>query len=123
MAAMNRLRRAYVDNAPEIRDYITSGVSDDEAGIWTSYLLGRPQTPRPWTQLLATTPAVVATLDAVIATVGAGALAIHLGGSGVALVVVCLLVFLASWAGLFMVQLRAFKTARQNVARFPLEEV
>ena len=76
-------------DAPEIRDYITSGVSDDEAGIWTSYLLGRPQTPRPWTQLLATTPAVVATLDAVIATVGAGALAIHLGGSGVVLVVVC----------------------------------
>jgi len=27
VAAMNRLRRAYVDNAPEIRDFITSGVS------------------------------------------------------------------------------------------------
>jgi hypothetical protein len=119
VAAMNRLRRAYVDSAPEIRNYFTSGVSDDEAGIWASYLLGRPQTPHQWAQLLATTPTVVATLDAVIATVGCGALAIHLGASGVALVVLCLVVFLSCWAGLFTLQLRAFKTASQSVARFP----
>jgi hypothetical protein len=81
VGAMNRLRRAYVDSAPEVREYFTSGVSDDEAGIWASYLLGRPH-PRPRAQLLATTPTLVATLDAVIATVGAGALTIHLGGSG-----------------------------------------
>jgi hypothetical protein len=53
----------------EVREYFTSGVSDDEAGVWASYLLGRPQ-PRPRAQLLATTPTLVATLDAVIATVG-----------------------------------------------------
>jgi hypothetical protein len=79
VAAMNRLRRAYVDSAPEVRDYFTSGVSDDEAGIWATYLLGRPLTFRPWAQFLVATPTVVATLDAVIATVGAGALAIHFG--------------------------------------------
>jgi hypothetical protein len=71
--------RAYVDSAPEVRDYFTSGVSDDEAGIWATYLLGRPLTFRPWAQFLVATPTVVATLDAVIATVGAGALAIHFG--------------------------------------------
>jgi hypothetical protein len=70
----------------------------------------------------------VATLNAVIATVGVGALAIHLGSSGVALVVLCLgiflsyWVFLSYWAGLFALQLRAFRTARQSVARFPVEE-
>jgi hypothetical protein len=88
VAAMNRLRRAYVDAAPEIREYFTSGTSDDEAGLWTTYLLGRKQ-PRPGAQFLATTPTVVATLDTVIATVGAGALALHLGASGIVLVVLC----------------------------------
>ena len=70
------------------REYLTSGTSDDESGIWASYLLGRAQ-PCPWAQFLATTPTVVATFDAVIATVGAGALALNLGASRVALVVLC----------------------------------
>jgi hypothetical protein len=122
VAAMNRLRRAYVDDAPEIRQYFTSGVSDDEAGIWASYLLERPQSPRPGAQLLATTPTVVATLDAVIATVGAAGLAILLGASGLWLVVVGLGVFLACWVGLFSLQMKAFKTARQLVTRFPAEQ-
>lgn len=118
VAAMNRLRRAYIDAAPEIHEYLTSGVSDDEEGLWASYLLGRRQ-PRPGAQFLATTPTVVATLDAVIATVGAGALALHAGASTVVLVVVCIAVFFACWMGLFSLQLRAFATARKNVARFP----
>ncbi len=120
MAAMNRLRRAYIDDAPEIRKYFTSGVSDDETGLWASHLLGRPK-PRPRAQFLATTPTVVATLDAVIATVGAGALALHLGASGVALAGLCAAVFLASWMGLFSLQLRAFATVRKNEARYPSE--
>jgi hypothetical protein len=121
VGAMNRLRRAYIDSAPEIREYLTSGVSDDEAGLWASYLLGRRQ-PRPLAQFLATTPTVVATLDAVIATVGAGALALHLGAAGSVLVVLCAAVFLSCWAGLFALQIRAFNTARQSVARYPSEE-
>lgn len=119
VAAMNRLRRAYIDAAPDIRAYFTSGTSDDEAGLWTSYLLGRKQ-PRPGAQFLATTPTVVATLDTVIATVGAGALALHLGASGIVLVVLCVAVFLACWAGLFSLQVRAFNAARQSVPRYPL---
>jgi hypothetical protein len=118
VAAMNRLRRAYIDDAPEIRPYLTSGASDDEAGLWETHLLGRPKT-RARAQFLATTPTVVATLDAVIATVGAGALALHLGASSVVLVVLCIAVFIACWAGLFSLQIRAFETARTNVARFP----
>jgi hypothetical protein len=122
VGAINRLRRAYIESAPEIREYLTSGVSDDEAGIWASYLLGRAQ-PRPKAQFLATTPTVVATLDAVIATVGTGALALRFKASGVALVVLCLVVFLFCWAGLFALQMRAFNTARQSVARYPSEDL
>ena len=121
MAAMNRLRRAYIDDAPEIREYLTSGVSDDEAGLWASHLLGRPQ-PRPSVQFLATTPTVLATLNAVIATVGGGALAGHLGASGVLLVGLCVVVFLSCWAGLFALQMKAFKTARQSVPRYRSRE-
>jgi hypothetical protein len=119
IAAMNRLRHAYVEDAPEIRKYFTSGISDDEAGIWSSYLLERPSSSRSLPQLLATTPTVVGTLDAVIATVGAAGLAIRLGTSGLALVVISLVVFVGSWAALFSVQTRAFKTAGQVVTRFP----
>lgn len=122
VSAMNRLRRAYIDTAPEIRQYLTSGVSDDEEGVWTSYLLGRAQ-PRPRAQFLATTPTVVATLDAVIATVGAGALALELEAAGITLILVCVAVFLSCWTGLFALQMKAFNTARQSVARFPSEEV
>jgi len=119
MAAMNRLRRAYIDDAPEIREYLTSSASDDEAGLWVSYLLGRPTPPRHRAQFLATTPTVVATLDAVIATVGAGALAIHLGTSGAGLVAICLGVFIACWGALFTLQLKAFESARRIMPRFP----
>lgn len=118
VGAMNRLRRAYIDAAPEIREYLTSGASDDEEGVWTSYLLGRRQ-PRLGAQFLATTPTVVATLDSVIATVGAGALALHLGASGVILIAFCISVFVSSWVSLFALQLRAFNRARQSVSRYP----
>jgi hypothetical protein len=120
MSAMNRLRRAYVDDAPEIRMYLTSGVSDDEAGLWASHLLGRAP-PRPRAQFLATTPTVVATLDSVIATAGVGAVALHLDVSGPAFIALCVAAFVSTWASLFRLQLRGFQSARENVARFPSE--
>jgi hypothetical protein len=119
IAAMNRLRRAYVDAAPEIRDYLTSGVSDDVAGVMASYLLEAPPNHNSWTHLLAATPTVVGTLNAVIATVGIGGLVLHLGGSGFLVVVVCAATFVACWAALYMVQIRAFQQARQLASRFP----
>ena len=122
MAAMNRLRRAYVESAPEVRGYFSTGLSDDEGGVWRSYLLDQPRTLPTWAQFLVTTPTVIATLDAVIATVGAGALAIQLGATGPAVVVICVAAFFASGVALYSVQLSAFKRVRQTVARFPAEE-
>ena len=41
--AMNRLRHAYVDLAPELAPYLTASIHDDEAGLLHTYALGRPR--------------------------------------------------------------------------------
>lgn len=41
--AMNRLRRAYVDLAPEIKPYLTASTHDDDAGLMATYTLGSPR--------------------------------------------------------------------------------
>ena len=41
--AMNRLRHAYVDLAPELAPYLTASIHDDEAGLMHTYALGRPR--------------------------------------------------------------------------------
>jgi hypothetical protein len=122
VAALNRLRRAYIDTAPEIRGYLTTGVSDDEAGVWTTYLLGRPHPRRHWHQVVVNMPTVVATLNAVIATTGIGALVRYFGGSSLTVSVICAGTFIAVSAALFSLQVRAFKTARQSAPRYPSED-
>jgi hypothetical protein len=122
VAAMNRLRRAYVDAAPEIRPYLSGGVSDDEEGVWTSYLLGRAK-PHPRAQFLASTPTLVATLDSVIATAGSAALALQFEASTTVVVGVCVFVFISVWTALFSLQLKAFNTVRKSVPRYPSQEL
>jgi hypothetical protein len=121
--AMNRMRRAYIDHAPEIRRYFTTGVSDDAAGVWRTYRLGRPEPRHHWGQVLLGAPTIIATLNAVIATVGTGAVVKYLGGSGVTVVLLCFGSFVAVWTALFSLQLRAFRTARQSEPRFPVEDI
>jgi hypothetical protein len=120
--ALNRLRRAYIDTAPEIRDYLTTGVSDDEIGVWATYLLGRQQPRRHWHQVLVNMPTVVATLNAVIATTGIGGVVRYFGGTRLTVLVVCAGTFLTVSAALFSLQLRAFTTARQHAPRYPSED-
>ena len=121
--AMNRMRRAYVDHAPEIRPYFTTGVSDDGHGVWRTYRLGRPEPRHHWGQVLLGAPTIIATLDSVIAAVGTGALVKYLDGSGLVVVLFCSGVFAGVWAALFSLQVRAFRTARESVPLFPLEDV
>ena len=78
-----------------------------------------PERPGPGHNFSLQHPTVVAILNAVIATVGVPALSIELGVSGTALVFVCVVVFSSCSAGLFMLQVRAFNTARRSEARFP----
>lgn len=122
VAALNRLRRAFVDSAPEIRQYLTTGVSDDEVGVWTTYLLGRPMPRRHWHQVLVNTPTILATLNAVIATTGIAALVKYFDGNGAVVLLSSLVTFVIVSAALFSLQLRAFKTARENEPRYPSDE-
>ena len=120
--AMNRMRRAYIDHAPEIRPYFSTGLSDDALGVWRTYRLGRPEPRRHWGQVLISTPTIIATLNAVIATVGGGAVVKYLGGSGLMVVLSCSAIFVSLWAALFSLQLKAFRTARQSVPLFPSKD-
>jgi hypothetical protein len=119
VVALNRLRRAYVESCPEIRPYFTTGISDDESGVWTTYLLGRPHPRHHWLQVLVSTPTLVATLNAVIAAVGTGSLVKYLDGSAVLVGVLCLVTFFTVLGVLFSSQLRAYRHASQSEPRFP----
>ena len=121
VVALNRVRRAYIDSAPEIRPYLTTGVSDDEPGVWATYLLGRPHPRRHWLQVLVSTPTLVATLNAVIAAVGIGALVRYLDGSGLVVAGLCLVAFCVVLGALFSNQLRAYRHASQSEPRFPVD--
>ncbi len=46
MLAMNRLRHAYLEIAPGLEPYFTTGHHDDAPGLAASFLL--PQTPAAW---------------------------------------------------------------------------
>ena len=102
---------------------MSSGISDDEPGVWTSYLLGQPNPTVPlWVQLMVTTPTVVGTLDAVIAAAGIAGIAASVGAPDPVVVAIATIVFLTTWLGLYTVQRRAFDMARRAVARFPSDE-
>jgi hypothetical protein len=64
--AMNRLRRAYLQLAPALEPYLTTGHHDDEQGLAASYLAGGVRLRR-WGQFLVNTPTIVATVDAAVA--------------------------------------------------------
>ena len=71
MVAMNRLRRGYLDTAPELAPYFSTGTHDDMAGLarTVGMDIGRRVLPL---QVLASTPAIVGVLDGVVAGVLAG---------------------------------------------------
>ena len=69
VVAMNRLRRGYLDLAPELEHYFTTGHSEDVAGIMQTY--GGRRTRIPATQYLSS----IAMLVSVIVAVLIGALA------------------------------------------------
>jgi hypothetical protein len=124
VVGMNRLRRAYLDMAPELAPYFTTGVHDDEAGVWATYLMGNPKKPIPMMQFLVTTPTVIATLDAIVASAGLTLLANHLGVSGTRLGFICAVSLIVIWLALFSLQvlgLRRLPRLRKLV-RFPTPE-
>jgi hypothetical protein len=69
---MNLLRHAYLAGAPDLRQYIVTGASDDEAGIMATF--GARPGPGSFLHELVTTPGVLAVVDSVVAGVLLGIL-------------------------------------------------
>jgi hypothetical protein len=96
IVAMNRLRHAYLELAPELEPYFTTGHDDDETGIARSYgysyrvSLGR---------MLAGTPVIVVAINAVVTGVIGALLGWTLGASDDANLVLGIIAALASILG------------------------
>jgi hypothetical protein len=81
MAAMNRIRHAYVTIVPGVADRLTTGYTDDPLGIGRSYGLGGDVRYTIF-HFFVTMPGMIAVVDAVIAAVIAGAALSRIGYSG-----------------------------------------
>lgn len=95
---MNMLRHAYLEIAPELRDYLITGSTDDEAGVMATY--GATPGPGSFAHVFVTTPGMLAVINGVIAGILAGIVTLRAGwftpvaialGIGVALVTCSLL--------------------------------
>ena len=125
VGAMNRLRHAYIEHAPELEPYFTTGWHDDAEGIWKTFLLDQPVSPRPSLHFFVTTPTVVATVDAAIAAAGSGLLTHHLGVPTVWLTTIAIGTFVVVWVALLSLQYRhlsLLRTHEAKLSRFPSAE-
>jgi hypothetical protein len=120
--AMNRLRHAYLEIAPALEPYFTTGHHDDARGLAASFLLPDPGFSsglRPWGYFRANTPTIVATVDAALAA-AIVVLAVRAAEAATtAAVAAGVVVFLVVWAGLFARQRRALDPLHRTTPRFP----
>ena len=117
--AMNRLRHAYLDIAPGLEPYFTTGHHDDERGLVTTYMLRRPTQARLWLHFLVNTPTIVATVDAALATVIVVLLVQVAEAPRAAVVAAGVVAFLAVWGTLFPLQRFTLHALRDTTPRFP----
>jgi hypothetical protein len=120
--AMNRLRHAYLQLAPALEPYLTTGHHDDEQGLAASYLRASGSGPRlgRLTQFLVNTPTIVATVDAALAA-AIVVLVVRAAEAATTTLAVAAgaLAFLVVWAVLFSLQRRALDPGRRTTPRFP----
>jgi hypothetical protein len=119
--AMNRLRRAYLQIAPALEPYFTTGYHDDERGLAASYLLAGRGGPRlgRWGQFLVDTPTIVATVDAALAAAIVVLVVRAAEAATTVAVAAGVLAFLVVWAALFSQQRRVLDALRRTTPRFP----
>ena len=116
--AMNRLRHAYLEIAPALGPYFSTGHHDDEPGLAATYMAGGVRLRRSG-QFLVNTPTIVATVDAALAAaiVVLGARAAQ--ATTTVAVVAGAVAFGVVWAALFLLQRRALDPLRRTTPRFP----
>jgi len=117
--AMNRLRHAYLQIAPGLEPFFTTGHHDDERGLAASYLLAGTAGIRPWAQYFQATATTVATLDAALAATIAVLLMQKAEAPIAATTAAGAVAFLAVWGTLFSLQRRALDPIRRTTPRFP----
>jgi len=114
---MNRLRRAYLEIAPDLERYFVTGSHDDQHGIMLTYAADAKINPARW---LSATSVLVGIVDAVVAGVLAGMVCQASGWSDVLGLAVGIAVALATAVLLAMIPLRAiFRYRRDHQPRFP----
>lgn len=96
VAGMNRLRRGYLDIAPELEKYFVTGHGEDVAGVMRTY--GARRTRVPATQYLSSIALLVSVIVAVLVGALAGLVAGALGSALVVSLVVGLVTGLAALA-------------------------
>lgn len=120
--AMNRLRRAYLDAAPELAPYLTAGASDDEEGVIATYGLGHPA-EASLVNFLLTTPTLVMTVDSAVAAGFSALLAARAGLATPGITVTAVVTFVVVWLLLLAVQVRPLGAIRRTLeTRFPAAE-
>jgi hypothetical protein len=76
---MNRLRRAYLEAAPDLEPYFITGSHDDEAGIMATF--AAVPGPGGYRHEFVTMPGLIAVIDGVLAAAIAAIVAFQLGAS------------------------------------------
>ena len=109
---MNRLRRGYLDIAPDLEQYFVTGHREDVAGIMRTY--GTPRTRIPATQYLSSIALLVSVIVAVLVGAMAGLVAAVLDA---ALAVSLVIGVVAGVVALVAVVLLVVRYARQTWAR------
>jgi hypothetical protein len=112
VAAMNRLRHGYLDLAPELAPYFSTGQHDDRAGIMRTYggqraiVITADRNRQPVRQYASSTPLLIGIINAVLVGAFAGIACSALDAGPVAAIVVVGVVTLVTLAVLTMVQVR-----------------
>jgi hypothetical protein len=119
VSAMNRLRHAYVEMAPEVKRYLTTGWHDDARGIFKTFVLARSSVTRPLAHFFVTTPTVVAVVDAAVASVTGALVANKANAEAAVTTTIALVTFLVVGIGLFLLQFRSAREFKRLTPRFP----
>jgi hypothetical protein len=120
MLAMNRLRRGYLDLAPQLEPYFTTSPFDDKTGLFASLNIGQPAPLPLWTSIIVDTPTIVSTINALLAAATSALAAHRLGTSNAWTVAAGAIAFVTVWLALFAIQLVVFvRSLRTCIPRFP----
>jgi hypothetical protein len=116
VAGMNRLRRAYLELAPDLARHFVTGATEDSAGIMRTY-----GTHEGGSILhgFVTTPATIAFVDAMLAAVLAAILVVELSMPMIPAAVIGVVTFGVSFAGLFWYGYSSQRMARLVTGRQP----